>query len=75
MLSNRSYNFAVTAYGYNEFGVPKTFESNPKHFTMRPEQPNTMMMGDNSAAPGDIVTADHDGPAQGYVEVTMVDPM
>ena len=34
-----------------------------------------MMMGDNSAAPGDIVTADHDGPAQGYVEVTMVDPM
>ena len=75
LITNRSYNFAVTAYGYNEFGVPKTFESNPKHFTMRPEQPNTMMMGDNSAAPGDIVTADHDGPAQGYVEVTMVDPM
>ena len=75
LITNRSYNFAVTAYGYNEFGVPKTFESNPKHFTMRPEQPNTMMMGDNSASPGDIVTADHDGPAQGYVEVTMVDPM
>ena len=75
LITNRNYYFAVTAYGYNEFGVPKTFESSPKFFSVRPEVPNTMMMGENSASPGDMILADYDGPANGKVEVILVDPM
>ena len=75
LITNRNYYFAVTAYGHNEYGVPKTFESSPKFFSVRPEVPNTMMMGESTATPGDMLLADHDGPAQGKVEVIIVDPM
>ena len=34
-----------------------------------------MMMGENSAAPGDMILADYDGQANGRVEVILVDPM
>ena len=75
LITNRNYYFAVTAYGHNEYGVPKTFESSPKFFSVRPEVPNTMMMGESTATPGDMLLADHDGPAQGKVEVIIIDPM
>ncbi len=74
LITNRNYYFAVTAYGYNEFGVPKTFESSPKYFSVRPEVPNTLMFGETTANVGDMMLADHDGPAQGYVEVWIADP-
>ena len=74
LITNRNYYFAVTAYGYNEFGVPKTFESSPKYFSVRPEVPNTLMFGETTAGVGDMMLADHDGPAQGYVEVWVADP-
>ena len=75
LTTNRNYYFAVTAYGYNEYGVPKTFESSPKYFSVRPEVPNTVAFGETTASAGDMMLADHDGPAQGYVEVHMVNPM
>jgi len=75
LITNRSYNFAVTSYSYNEHGVPKTFESNPRYFTIRPEVANEFAETETTATPGDVLRADHDGPAQGYVEVTMVNPM
>jgi len=75
LTTNRNYYFAVTAYGYNEYGVPKTFESSPRYFSVRPEVPNTVAFGETTAAVGDMMLADHDGPAQGYVEVHIVNPM
>jgi len=74
LITNRNYYFAVTAYGYNEFGVPKTFESSPRYFSVRPEVPNTLMFGETTASVGDMMLATHDGPAQGYVEVWVADP-
>ena len=32
-------------------------------------------MGESTATPGDMLLADHDGPAQGKVEVIIIDPM
>jgi len=37
--------------------------------------PNTVAFGETTAAVGDMMLADHDGPAQGYVEVHIVNPM
>ena len=53
--------------------MPKTFESSPKYLTVRPEVPNTLMFGETTAGVGDMMLADHDGPAQGSVDMG-VDP-
>ncbi len=74
LIVNRNYYFTVTAYGYNEFGVPKTFESSPKYFSLRPEVPNTLVSGENSGQIGQTMLADHTGPGQGFIEVVVADP-
>jgi hypothetical protein len=74
LITNRAYYYAVTAYGYNANGIPKTLESSPVYLTVRPEVPNTMSAGDGTAAPGDVVSATHDGPSQGSVDMIVVDP-
>ena len=74
LITNRAYYYAVTAYGYNADGIPKTLESSPVYLTVRPEVPNTMSAGDGTAAPGDVVSAAHDGPSQGSVDMIVVDP-
>lgn len=74
LITNRSYYFAVTAYGYNANGIPKTLESNPVYITVRPEVPNTFSMGENTASSGDTVAADHDGPSGGSVTAVVVSP-
>jgi len=74
LTTNRAYNYAVTAYGYNADGIPKTLESSPVYLTVRPEVPNTMTAGENTASAGDVVSAAHDGPSQGSVDMVVVDP-
>ena len=73
LITNRSYYYAVTAYGYNADGIPKTLESNPAVLTVRPEVPNTASAGANTASAGDIITTEHTGPSQGSVDVVVVD--
>jgi len=74
LTTNRAYYYAVTAYGYNADGIPKTLESSPVYLTVRPEVPNTMTAGETTATAGDIVSAAHDGPSQGSVDMVVVDP-
>ena len=74
LTTNRAYNYAVTAYGYNADGIPKTLESSPVYLTVRPEVPNTMTAGETTASAGDVVSAAHDGPSQGSVDMVVVDP-
>jgi hypothetical protein len=74
LTTNRAYYYAVTAYGYNEDGIPKTLESSPVYLTVRPEVPNTMAAGETTASAGDMVSAAHDGPSQGSVDMVVVDP-
>ncbi len=73
--TNREYYFAVTAYGYNEFGLPKTLESSTKVFAVRPEVPTTWV-GNDSVDYGDRYKFTHsEGNSDGFVEVTVVDPL
>ena len=73
LITNRSYYYSVTAYGYNADGIPKTLESSPRYLTVRPEVPNTAAVGDNTASAGDVITTVHIGPSQGSVDVVVVD--
>jgi len=74
LITNRAYYFSVTAYGYNADGIPKTLESSPRYLTVRPEVPNTVSVGENTAAQGDVITTVHTGPSQGTVDVVVVNP-
>ena len=73
LITNRSYYFSVTAYGYNADGIPKTLESSPRYLTVRPEVPNTMTPGETTASAGDLIATVHTGPSQGSVDVVVVD--
>ena len=73
LITNRSYYYGVTAYGYNASGIPKTLESSPAVITVRPEVPNTFAAGDNTASAGDLIATVHTGPSQGSVDVVVVD--
>ena len=75
LITNRAYNFAVTAYGYNPGGIPKTLESSPVYITVRPEVPNTLVMGETTGAIGEIIAATHEGPSGGSVNAIIVDPV
>ena len=73
LITNRSYYYSVTAYGYNADGIPKTLESSPSYLTVRPEVPNTVTAGENTASAGDLIATVHTGPSQGSVDVVVVD--
>ena len=74
LITNRAYYYAVTAYGYNPDGIPKTLESNPVYLTVRPEVPNTAESGEDTATIGEKIAADHVGPSGGSVNAVIVDP-
>jgi len=74
LITNRSYYFAVTAYGYNPDGIPKTLESNPIYLTVRPEVPNTLEEGETTGTIGEKIAASHVGPSGGSVNAVIVDP-
>ena len=56
LITNRAYYFSVTAYGYNADGIPKTLESSPRYLTVRPEVPNTVAVGENTAAQPEMLS-------------------
>ncbi len=74
LITNREYYFAVTAYGHNADGIPKTLESSSTYLSVRPEVPNTYSAGDNTASAGDSFQAAHAGPSQGSVDVVVINP-
>lgn len=56
---NRTYYFAVTAYGYNPFGVPRTLESSINMIVVRPQTHTTWSPHDSTASHGDNLAAEH----------------
>jgi len=74
LITNREYYFAVTAYGHNADGIPRTLESSATYLSVRPEVPNTYSAGENTASAGDSFTAAHVGPSQGSVDVVVINP-
>jgi hypothetical protein len=72
LLRNMPYYFAVTAYGYNEIGVPKTLESPLLPFEVRPQTPP---LGSKlTSAVGDSLTVTHAGTGDGSAVAIIVDP-
>ncbi|MFC1566015.1 hypothetical protein ACFL4B_03650, partial [Candidatus Neomarinimicrobiota bacterium] len=75
LLTNRMYYFAVTAYGYNEYGIPKTLESPMQIIEVRPQVNTTWMSEDETAIYGTSIEAEHTtGPSDGTARVTVVNP-
>jgi len=75
LKTNRAYYFAVTAYGYNPYGIPKTLESSRAVMTVRPQVPTTWAEGDNTASSGSTIAATHsEGGSDGTIVVNVVDP-
>jgi hypothetical protein len=73
LINNRPYYFAVTAYGYNSYGIPKTLESSATIVTVYPQQPFGQGMVASSGDDSSIVVS-HTGPSDGNVVVNIVDP-
>ena len=75
LKTNRSYYYSVTAYGYNEYGIPKTLESANAIFMVQPEVPNTWASGESTVAYGDQLASTHSvGGSDGTIVVKVVDP-
>lgn len=74
LKTNRAYYFAVTAYGYNPYGIPRTLESPFRILTIQPQVPRTL---DPVAEPTvDGILASHTaGGSDGSVAATVIDPL
>lgn len=75
LKTNRAYYFAVTAYGYNPYGIPKTLESSMNILTVRPQMSTTWNETDNTANYGDVIASVHsEGGSDGTIQVNVIDP-
>jgi hypothetical protein len=72
LKTNRQYYFAVTAYGYNPFGIPKTLESSLSIMALRPQYPEGVLT-DSLTASGTITSGTHtSGASDGSVKASVV---
>ncbi len=72
---NREYFFAVTAYGYNPYGIPKTLESMKEIIAVRPQVPNTWVANSDTVQYGYYFKAEHTaGTSDGSVNIEIIDP-
>ncbi len=74
LKTNRAYYFAVTAYGYNPYGIPRTLEGSPVIMTIRPADPIDLDV--SAAGEEEFEDIDHTaGVSDGAVDVVVVDPL
>ncbi|NQU34063.1 MAG: T9SS type A sorting domain-containing protein [Bacteroidetes bacterium] len=74
LKTNRVYYFAVVAYGYNPYGIPRTLESPLQIMALRPSVPTVWAETDTTAGFGDLLTATHsEGVSDGSVSITIID--
>jgi hypothetical protein len=72
LINGHPYYFAVTAYGYNPYGIPKMYEGPLEVFTVTPHDPPP---GTRYAAVyGDTVHTVHTGPSDGGAFGLVSDP-
>ena len=75
LLTNRNYYFAVTAYGYNPYGIPRVLESPMQIMSIRPQVSTLWMSEEETAIYGTVVDAVHTaGVSDGVAYATVVDP-
>jgi len=76
LIPHRAYYFAVTAYAYNEYGIPNNLESAYKIIEIRPSDPVDL----DVASDGDDEFSDDEvmhgaGQSDGSVDVVVVNPL
>jgi hypothetical protein len=75
LILNHEYYFAVAAYGYNPYGIPKTLESSKEIIAVRPQTPNIWSANSDTVQYGYYFGAEHaKGAGDGSVFVTVIDP-
>lgn len=75
LIPNRKYYFAVTAYGFNPFGIPRTLESPIQIMTIRAARPPLGTDLSTTSAVGDTVQAARvAGGSDGSIVPMVVDP-
>jgi len=75
LKTNRVYYYAVTAYGYNQYGIPRTLESPMNIFTIRP-QSSTVHDEPETIPYNTSIMADHSlGQSDGFATAYVVDPL
>ena len=73
---NRAYYFAVTAYSYNPYGIPRTLESALQVLTVRPQIAGTVAGNEDVQAGVTTVAAIHSaGSSDGSVNIRVIDPL
>ncbi|MFQ6609546.1 MAG: hypothetical protein ACE5D7_01970, partial [Fidelibacterota bacterium] len=73
LINDRAYYFTVTAYGYNEIGIPRTLESANNIFMVRPQKDAYV---DPAVETGysDFEVVHSEGGSDGSVSVSVVNP-
>jgi len=75
LIPERAYYFSVTAYGYNEYGIPKTLEGSAPIHKIRPQADVTttpVYTGDSEFSEDEVIHST--GKSDGSIDVVVVDP-
>ena len=74
LKTNRAYYYAVTSYGYNPYGIPRTLESPTSIMTIRPQIGTTAGEAATSHGTSTIAATHGSGSSDGSVVATVIDP-
>ncbi|MBC8322154.1 MAG: T9SS type A sorting domain-containing protein [Candidatus Marinimicrobia bacterium] len=75
LKTNRAYYYAVTAYGYNPYGIPRTLESSKQIMTIRPQIATTSEDAVTSYGTSSIAAEHSVGVSDGSVVGIVIDPL
>ena len=74
LKTNRAYYFAVTTYGYNPYGIPRTLESPTNIMEIRPQIATTRDDAVTSSGTSSINATHGSGASDGSVRAVVIDP-
>ena len=75
LKTNRAYYFAVTTYGYNPYGIPRTLESSMNIITIRPQIATTRDEPVTSYGTSSIAATHSVGASDGSAVAVIIDPL
>ena len=71
LKNNNEYYYGVSAYGYNEYGIPKMLESST---TVLAARPSTNQLVDDQGSVNSVAAVEKVGLGDGRLNVSVVDP-
>ena len=73
LINDREYYFSINAYGYNEYGLPKTLESADNIFGIRPQN-NSLLTPQVEIEYSEFESTQTAGSADGSIAVSVINP-